>query len=352
MTGHDPTAGQAPGHPPALPRWRVVAVALVAAVAVVGTATHLAAARRVQQEAARTAPAPQLVPLAEVSGVPRIVFVNTAPGDHQGRVAMVRRDAPGGGRAVTDLECERVYAVPGHTVCLDWTPAGVARARVHPEGAEPTALRFTGTPSRARLSPDGALAATTSFVSGDSYAADSFSTRTVVTRLGDGPGLDLESFRLVHRGSAVRPPDRNFWGVTFAADGDTFYVTVAFDGRTWLSRGSLRERSVTTMRADAECPSISPDGRRVAYKKQGDRVPGDWRLAVLDLATGTETVLAEQRSVDDQVEWLDDDRVLYALPRDSGGPVLDSDVWVAAADGSGAPRVLVRDAASPAVVRR
>ena len=68
------------------------------------------------------------------------------------------------------------------------------------------------------------------------------------------------------------------------------------------------------MRTDAECPSLSPDGTRVAYKKRGDRATGEWRLAVLDLATGKETLLAERRSVDDQVEWLDDDRILYGLP--------------------------------------
>ena len=39
-----------------------------------------------------------------------------------------------------------------------------------------------------------------------------------------------------------------------------------------------------TIRTDAECPSLSPDGTRVAYKKRGDRARGDWRLAVLDIA--------------------------------------------------------------------
>jgi hypothetical protein len=63
---------------------------------------------------------------------------------------------------------------------------------------------------------------------------------------------------------------------------------------------------------------------------------------VLDLATGRETPLAETRSVDDQVEWLDDNRILYGLIKD---------VWVVRADGRGKPRIYVRDALSPAVVR-
>ncbi len=43
--------------------------------------------------------------------------------------------------------------------------------------------------------------------------------------------------------------------------------------------------------------------------------PGQWRLAVLDLRTGQQTRLAEQHSVDDQPEWLDDQHILYGLPR-------------------------------------
>ena len=67
-----------------------------------------------------------------------------------------------------------------------------------------------------------------------------------------------------------------------------------------------------------------------------------WRLHVLDLASGRETALAETRSVDDQVEWLDDERIMYGLA---------GDVWVVAADGGGKPRVFIPDALSPAVVR-
>jgi len=71
---------------------------------------------------------------------------------------------------------------------------------------------------------------------------------------------------------------------------------------------------------------------------------------VLDLATLQDTLLDETRSVDDQVEWLDDTHVLFGLAayREQGGA--GSDVWVAAADGSAPPRVYLKDAFSPAVV--
>ena len=108
---------------------------------------------------------------------------------------------------------------------------------------------------------------------------------------------------------------------------------------------------MTSVRTDAECPSISPDRTRVAYKtRQGNSAPGQWHIAVLDLATGKETVLAETRSVDDQVEWLDDNTVLYALPRD-GSEATVTDVWQVPADGTGSPTILVPEGSSPSVVR-
>jgi hypothetical protein len=246
-----------------------------------------------------------------------------------------------------------VFAASGHTLCLASDPGVVttytARAWADAGGAK-VDLPLTGTPSRARLSDDARLAATTSFVSGDSYAAAGFSTRTVVTTLATGASVDLETFRLVHRGRQIAPSDRNFWGVTFASDDDHFYVTAQFSGRAWLASGRLSTRTVTTMRPDAECPSLSPDGTRVAYKKRGSRGPGDWRLAVLDLATGRETALAEPHSVDDQVEWLDGATILYGLPGE-GTAAAESNVWAVPADGTGSPRLLIAKAWSPAVVR-
>jgi hypothetical protein len=339
-------------------RTRLVAVLVVSALLVGATTAYLLTARATQQRLLRTLPAQPTAPVSEVRSAPHIVFRHTAAGAHRDRVALVPLADPGGQRALTDLTCDRVYTSGPRTLCLAPSPgiASVYRAQVTAEGAA-AALTLTGVPSRARLSADGGLAATTSFVAGDSYAAEEFSTRTVITPLsaGDpvhaGEGIDLESFRLVHRGTAIRPGDRNYWGVTFAADRDRFFVTVAFGGQTWLARGSLASRTLTTLRADAECPSLSPDGRRVAYKKRQGRIPGDWRLAVLDLATGRETLLAEDRSVDDQVEWLDDRHLLYAVPRAGTAGVLGSDVWRLPVDGKGAPTVLIKDAASPAVQR-
>jgi hypothetical protein len=334
-------------------RARLVALGVVGALLLAGTAAYLLRSRADRDLAIRTAPSQTTAPLDTIASGPRIVFRNTAIGPDYGRVAMVSLSAPSGPRALTTTSCDRVFAAGGHTLCLASDPVLVAThtAKAWADAGGPAIdLPLSGIPSRARLSDDARLAATTSFVSGDSYASRNFSTRTVVTTLANDTSVDLETFRLLHHGAAINPSDRNYWGVTFAHDDDHFYVTVQFGGTAWLASGQLSTRTVRTVRSDAECPSLSPDGTRVAYKKRGSRGPGDWRLAVMDIATGKETMLAEPHSVDDQVEWLDDQHILYGLPGE-GSRAAETNVWVVPADGSGAARLLIEKAWSPAVVR-
>jgi hypothetical protein len=106
-------------------------------------------------------------------------------------------------------------------------------------------------------------------------------------------------------------------------------------------KGDIAAREMHVLSQNVECPSLSPDGTRIGYKKLVGG-PGTWRFTVLDLATMAETPLAETESVDDQLEWLDDSRVIYGKA---------GSVWTAAADGTGAPALYVKDALSPAVVR-
>ena len=283
---------------------------------------------------------------------PHVLFRNTDRAVGYGVVAAVPLSDPAGPRAYTDRRCDRLYGNRRATVCL--------RARQGMAGGFETEILdadwnvsrrwpLPGIPSRTRLSPDGSLVASTVFVAGHSYLSTGFSTQTQLRYLDGRIFAELEQFALTLDGRRVRPRDRNFWGVTFAEDGGTFYATAATGGRTWLVRGDLRKQTLTSVRRNAECPSLSPDGSRIAYKKRLPGPGGAWAIAVLDLAPGRETVLPETRGLDDQVEWLDDEVLLYALPRAEGAGT--SDIWAIRVRPGAQPTLFIPQAVSPAVVR-
>lgn len=139
-------------------------------------------------------------------------------------------------------------------------------------------------------------------------------------------------------------------GVTFAADRNRFYATLGTGGSVYLVEGDVAARRAVVLRADVECPSLSPDNTRVAFKKRmfADARRG-WRLHVMDLRTLDDTPLAETRSIDDQVEWLDAAHLLYELPQEPGSASMN--VWRVPADGSAGPELFLQNAASPVVVR-
>ena len=331
---------------------RLIVLAVVCIVALGAATGYVLHAHGQQQDAIRHAtPVPQ-TSLADVSSQPHIVFQNRALGAQYGMVSAVALDNPGGPRTITKTSCDRVYAAQDKIVCLAARRGVVTTysARVLTANMKPVQpLPLTGIPSRARLSADAKYASTTTFVAGDSYAGASFSTRTTITKVGDRTVGDLESFSLLHDGRRIAPPDRNFWGVTFAPDDNSFYATVAWSGHTWLAKGDLAKKTITTIRQDAECPSLSPDGKHIVYKRRGSLPPGQWRLVGYDIASGRVTPLTETRSVDDQVAWLDDSHVMYGLPRAAQRAV--DDVWTVPIAGPAKPRMLIAQAWSPALVR-
>ena len=281
----------------------------------------------------------------------RLAFVNAASGPHRTAVASVPSNDPRSGRIASDLKCARFYAAAGTGVCLQSNPGVLKqsnRALLLDEGLRTRrTFPLAGTPSRARVSPSGRFVAWTVFVSGESYSSAFFSTRTSVldTRtMKLTPSL--ETFSVVKDGKPYHASDINFWGVTFASDDDTFYATLNTANKTYLVRGSLSRRTVTTLVQNVECPSLSPDGTRVAFKKRVLSRTDLWHEYVLDLRTLKETALAERHSVDDQATWLDNHTVAYALPTD--GKVGSSDLWSVPADGTGTPRPLIAGASSPA----
>jgi Tol biopolymer transport system component len=278
-----------------------------------------------------------------VAQTPYLVFQYVARDAHYGEVAVTRTDAPG--RPVfTGLVCERVYASAARGICLvpKQGPLGSAvTARLFGTDFRPErSTRLDGIASRARVSPDGRYGAATTFIAGHSYKDQGFSTATSLIDMASGKRLaNLEDFKVTRDGKPFEAVDFNFWGVTFAPDDRRFYATLQTSGDLYLVEGDVEQRTARVIAKNIECPSLSPDGRRIGYKL---RSKGHWRLHVLELATGRSTPLAETRSVDDQVEWLDEGRILYGY---------QGDLWVVQANGSGRPSLYLRNALSPAVVR-
>ncbi len=293
--------------------------------------------------------------LESIRARPHVLFRNTALGSGYGRVAAVPLSAPASTRYVTPLACDRVYATRIAGLCLSASRGVFTSYRAQAFDGEFRVTKtfpLEGIPSRTRVSSDGSTAGATVFVSGDSYATDTFSTRTTLFDLRRHSALgNLEDFDVERDGRPFKRIDFNFWGVTFSSNPDRFLAVLAAARRLYLVEGQVAARRMRVIREGIECPSLSPDGRRIAFKAReisDGRL--SWRLHVLDRATNAESIVNEIRSVDDQAEWLDDDHLLYALPRNIDGDG-SSDVWVARADGTGTPRVLIADAYSPSVVR-
>lgn len=86
-------------------------------------------------------------------------------------------------------------------------------------------------------------------------------------------------------------------------------------GRAFLVEGDIAARSARVIRDEVECPDLSPDGTRIAYKHPVAGPQRRWRL-----------------------------------PR-SGPSHNGVNLWTVPADGSGAPALFLAHAASPAIVR-
>jgi hypothetical protein len=343
--------------------WRVLvtaaAPAALAVAAVVLIAFRSAAGPAPAAEAAAAAAPAANLPahgsaVVAFSTPPHLLFRHTHIDDDYGKLGIALLDAPDGPRATAEFSCERVSFAADRGICLS-ADRGVVnsyRAILFDKQFKPFAtIPLDGSPSRTRVSADGRLGSATVFLSAPgqqhSYAATRFSTKTILIDMIAGRTIaDLEQFTASRDGRKFQAADFNYWGVTFAPDRNTFYATLQTAGTAYLVRGDIARRHFTVLRSGVECPSLSPDGRTIVFKKRVDARPDGWRFYALDVATLRERPTAATSFVDDQAEWLDNEHVLYALPH-----LGSADVYVARTDGSERPRLLVHNAQSPIVVR-
>jgi len=330
--------------------WILIAACVVTALGIATAIATVVTSRRPSPPAAAIAVKPTLpAPPAR----PFLMFISLASDDTFKRVVLAPLAAPDEARYVTPLNCERVYYSGSRGLCLTATSTrpGVATYFAHVFDEHFTQLHtltLTGPPSRTRLSPDGRRAAFTVFDEGHSYADGVFSTRTtIIDTIGGTVIGDLESWKVTRDGQPFANKDFNFWGVTFAADGNTFFATLRTQGRAYLIEGDVDARTARVLVQGAECPSLSPDATRIAFKKRLGGSHGWWQLSLYDVSTqAVRTLSGDTESVDDQVEWLDNASLIYFRPTSDGNII-----WRLRTDVDEPPRPFVRAGFSPAVVR-
>lgn len=285
------------------------------------------------------------------AGAPRTIergdLMALSAGRDDEHLMVFRGRSPRADHAVTPLTCDRAAFGGDVGVCLAQdraVPVVTYAAKFFDRRQRVVAtVPVVGYPSRARISPGGRYAATTSFVDGDAYVSSGFSTRTVIFDARRHTILaDLESLRVTRNGKPFRRQDFNFWGVTFDGDAGRFYATLATGGHRYLVRGDIRTRRATVLRDGVECPSLSPDRTRIAFKARVGQ-PWRWQIHILDLATGHVTAIPDpDHSVDDQTAWLDNATIAYNRGRT---------IVSAPADGSARPTTFLTSANSAAIAQ-
>lgn len=283
-----------------------------------------------------------------------VLVVNRVPGDDYGRLAIRHAD---GTRTLLDRECMRVHINADHGVCLSRDSGIVPQftttffESINPNveiKSYPSAL-----PSRARISPEGRFSAVTAFVTGGSYADIGGEASTLVT-IDEIESTALlrgaRQFDVISDEPRFNNLDPQFWGISFV-DENEVYITGFYGEEPEIMHGYLEDMTLEPTGWVGSCPSVSPDGKTLVFKEMLPN--GDFELVAVDVETQTKWKLGETRSVDDQVEWLDNDTILYALHPEGGDTALqpEFDIWmIDIAEGS-EPELFLPNADSPAVAR-
>ena len=262
---------------------------------------------------------------------------------------VVAQSNPKAPRARTKLSCQRMHFRLNRGVCvLPPSNSLGTKAVVFDERLQAIReLDLLGSPSRVRVSNDARYAATSNFISGHSYADSSFVTATTFIELATGASSNLESWDAFEGQRRVDDKTRNYWGVTFLAD-NTFYATLGIGPKRYLIKGDPATKTLRVIRDNTACPSVSPDGQRLTFRRAIVEPDGSTAvpLYLLDLRTGLEQRLPERLNIDDQPEWLDNHRIAYGTPT---GPPNAVVIDVDATGDARRPTILIPDAVTVAV---
>lgn len=284
--------------------------------------------------------------IASIQRGPHLVFQNVIRNEDYAEVSLVPLDSPAGMRVSTDLICERVHYAAGHGICLAAEHETQSRYFAILFGADFVPISrvpLDGAPTFARVAPDGSLAAASVQTTPPTELEPFAPSQTLLIDTSSGDVLaDLADFSVTRDGVALTDAEMDFWGVTFKADSDGFFASLRVSGNVHLVEGSVRERRMAVLQLGISAPSLSPDGTRVAFAKLISNIGPTWRFHVMDLQTMVDNELAETKSIDDQMEWIDDQRLLYGL---------GADIWSVTSDGDGQPIPFLFGGLSPAVVR-
>ena len=324
-------------------------VCAVVAVAAVGSAARRTQEQDRKAEQAAAVVRPTVARLLD-DGQPFVLFrsLDRNDGSTYGRLALAPLDGGAAGdRLLAGEKCERVDLAAGHGLCLGTPdPVGFSAKILDATLTKTGSVRLPGVPSRTRVSPDGHYGAVTSFVAGHSYAdVGHFSTAATIIDLGRGRKVaDLEKdFTIMLDGKRATAVDRNFWGVTFSKDGDTFYATMATGGHTYLIKASLRKRTGTAIHDERRVPGAVA-GRDADRLQEGGRS----RPADLALPRARPRHRARDGARRDASRWTTRSSGWTTTPccTRSG-----ESTWTVPADGSGTPRRWLAAGDSPAIVR-
>ena len=257
---------------------------------------------------------------------PNLLSIDQRPGQSHGQLMLSFPQAASVSenfKPLSNLNCERVAFNGDLGGCLqivkEPTHSYLVLNIFNQSGDILNTFGAVGIPDRMRINNQGSFIAYTTFVKGHSYTSSgNFSTSTKIVDLKSFYHHDLEGFDVYKNNELIKDRTFNFWGVSFFPNGEDFLVSLGNNTERYILKGNVTSKRLDIVFEGAECPSVSPDGKQIAFKQQSTTQTGllgmpHWNIAVWDLLSNQVRTLKEKRSVDDQIFWLDSKTIAYEL---------------------------------------